>query len=101
MLSLYRQLLAFRKATPALLWGDYTPIDLASPAAQENCFVFQRQAGDQRLVVALNFSAEEQKLSLPGFGAGKLILSTSLDRQGTVDLSGFNLRANEGCIIES
>ena len=101
MLSLYRQLLAFRKATPALLWGDYTPIDLASPAAQENCFVFQRQAGDQRLVVALNFSAEEQKLSLPGFRAGKLILSTSLDRQGTVDLSGFNLRANEGCIIES
>jgi hypothetical protein len=38
-------------------------------------------------------------LSLPGSGKGRIVLSTALDREEEVDLSGFTLRANEGCII--
>jgi hypothetical protein len=51
-------------------------------------------------VVALNFSSKEQKLSLPELGTGRIVLSSVLDREGEVDLADFNLRANEGCIIE-
>ena len=99
-LSYFRKLLAYRKSTPALLWGSYSSIDPGSREAQANCFVFERQADERRLLVALNFSSQDQILSLPGLGKGSIVLSTNLDRDGEVSLTDFNLRANEGCIIE-
>ncbi|HSK67471.1 MAG TPA: alpha-amylase family glycosyl hydrolase [Anaerolineales bacterium] len=98
-LNFCRKLLAIRKATPALLWGDYSSHDLQSPEAQENCFVFERRTEDQRILVALNFSGEDQELSLPGLVRGRIMLSTRMDREDEVDLASFTLRANEGCII--
>ena len=98
-LNFYRKLLEARKSTPALLWGDYASHDLQSTEAQENCFVYERRTADQRVLVALNFSGQEQTLSLPGLVKGRLVLSTNLDREEDVDLAGFTLRANEGCII--
>jgi len=100
MLNFYRKLLAYRKASPALQWGSYRSLNPESPEAQENCFVFERQAGDERVLVALNFSSKEQKLNLPEVGTGRIALSTALDREGEVNLADFNLRGNEGCIIE-
>ncbi len=100
MLNFYRKLLAYRKASPALQWGSYRSLEAESSEAQENCFVFERQAVEQRVLVALNFSDQEQKLSLPELRTGNLVLSTALDREGEVNLADFNLRANEGCIIE-
>jgi len=99
MLNYYRNLVACRKASPALLWGEYRSIELDSAEAQANCFVFTRQAAEERVLVALNFSAQDQKLSLPQLGKGKVILSTMMDREDEVDLSDFTLRANEGRII--
>ena len=101
-LNFYRNLLACRKASPALLWGDYGPVELDSPEAKANCFVFTRHAAaeNERMLVALNFSGEDQKLSLPQFGTGRVILSTRMDRDDEVNLGDFTLRANEGCIIE-
>ncbi len=58
-LSFYKQLLACRKASPALTIGSYRSVALQSAEAQENCFVYERQAGDQRVLVALNFSARD------------------------------------------
>ncbi|HXQ33485.1 MAG TPA: alpha-glucosidase C-terminal domain-containing protein, partial [Anaerolineales bacterium] len=66
----------------------------------KNCFVFERQDDRQRVLVALNFSAQEQKLNLTELGTGKIALSTMLDREGEVSLADFTLRGNEGCIIE-
>lgn len=100
MLNFFRKLLAYRKASPALQWGSYRSLDAGSAETQENCFVFERQAGDQYLLVALNFSGQEQNLSLPELRRGRIVLSTTLDREGEVNLADFNLRANEGCIIE-
>src|SRR5688572_27618859 len=99
-LNYFRKLLAYRKSTPALLWGSYSSIDPGSREAQQNCFAFERQADDQRVLIALNFSSQEQTLSLPGLGKGNITLSTNLDRDGEVNITDFNLRANEGCIIE-
>ena len=62
--------------------------------------MFERQTGDQRVLVALNFSSKEQKLRLPELGTGRIVLSTALDRESEVDLADFNLRGNQGCIIE-
>ena len=101
-LNFYRNLLACRKASPALLWGDYGPVELDSTEAKANCFVFTRHAAaeNEHILVALNFSGEDQKLSLPQFGTGRVILSTRMDRDDEVNLGDFTLRANEGCIIE-
>ncbi len=98
-LNYYRKLLGTRKASPALVVGDYRSHEIEPAEAKVNCFVYERQADGQRLVVALNFSAQEQKLSLPKMRMGRVILSTMLDREEEVNLSNFSLRANEGCII--
>ena len=99
MLNFYRKLLACRKSTAALQTGGYRSINPESAETQANCFVFERQTGDQRVIVALNFSNKEQKLILPNLGTGRIVLSTTLDREGDANLSGFSLRENEGCII--
>ncbi|HZO84035.1 MAG TPA: alpha-amylase family glycosyl hydrolase, partial [Verrucomicrobiae bacterium] len=98
-LNFFRNLLACRKSSPALLWGNYQSVELDSAEAQANCFVFTRQANEEQMLVALNFSGQEQKLSLPQFGKGMVILSTMLDRDDEVNLGDFTLRPNEGCII--
>ncbi len=98
-LAFFKKLLAYRRATPALTVGSYRSVELKSIEAQENCFVYERKSGDQRVLVTLNFSAREQKLGLPFTGTGKVVLSTRLDREGDVNLADFKLRANEGCII--
>ena len=99
VLNFYRNLVACRKSSPALLWGDYRSVELDSAEAKANCFVFTRQAAEERVLVALNFSPQDQKLSLSQLGKGKVILSTMMDREDEVDLGDFTLRANEGCII--
>jgi alpha-glucosidase len=96
-LNYYRKLIATRKSMPALLHGDYRSVDVGS--ANADCFVYTRQAADQRVLVALNFSGQDQPLDLKQFGMGKIVLSTNLDREGEVNLADFTLRANEGCII--
>jgi hypothetical protein len=49
--------------------------------------------------VALNFSGRDQPVELPYSGTGKIVLSTTMDRKGDVDLSGFQLNPNEGLLI--
>jgi alpha-glucosidase len=95
-LNLYRSLLAYRKQTPALLWGSYRPLD----GVPEDCFVYVRQDKKQRILVALNYSPVAQHLALPDVGMGTVVLSTRLDRTGEVDLAGLDVRADEGLIVE-
>ena len=64
------------------------------------CYVFLRQAGDERVLVALNFSGEEQQVILLGLGAGSVVVSTHLDRAEAVDGENLVLRGDEGVIIE-
>jgi alpha-glucosidase len=94
ILSLYRRLLAYRKATPALQWGSYQPVD----GVPDDCFVYQRQAGDQRVLVALNFSDCDQRIAVAG--QGRVVISTLMDRAGTIHLANFVLRGDEGIVVE-
>jgi len=96
LLALTHALLHLRRATPALSLGSYQPV----ADAPDDCFLYLRQHGLHRYLIALNFSPDEQHISLPAPGSGRLLLSTFLDRQEAVKLSDFRLRGYEGGIIE-
>jgi alpha-glucosidase len=96
MLAFTRGLLQLRRATPALSVGSYTPIE----GVPDDCFVYMRQSGKQRRIIALNFSGNEQQVHLPKLGRGRILLSTHLAREEALDLASLRLRGDEGCIIE-
>jgi len=73
-LMLTRTLLAVRRSHSALTLGSYQSVTQES----DTCFVYQRQYADQRCLVALNFSAQEQVVALPEQGQGRVLLSTHL-----------------------
>jgi alpha-glucosidase len=98
-LNFFIRLMEYRKASPALKTGSYHSLDFGSADAQANCFVYERRAASEHLLVALNFSGQERKLGLPFSGKGKIVLSTNMDRSGDVELGDLSLRPNEGCLI--
>ncbi len=96
LLNLYRRLLHYRRATPALYGGSYRALD----AGDENVFAYTRESGGDRRLVALNFTHAPRTLAIHGMSRGKIILSTYLDRADAVSLARLELRADEGVIIE-
>ena len=73
MLELYRRLLALRRGSQALSLGDYVEI-----SAGDGALVYERRAGDERIVVALNLTHEAREVSLPLGASFTLALSTGL-----------------------
>ena len=96
ILNLYRRLLRYRRASPALQWGSYQPVD----GMPVSCLVYQRRSEDNTVLVALNFAPEEQRIAVPVLGDGRVAISTHLDRDGPVSLAALVLRGNEGVIVE-
>jgi alpha-glucosidase len=92
-LSMVRRLTWLRRETPALNVGSYTPLD-GMPAG---VFAYVRQHGDQRVLVALNFTGESKTLEAPG--TGRVLLNTLLDHEGGPTGSTLNLRGDEGIVI--
>ena len=91
MLNLYCSLLALRRAEPALHAGMYRSFD-----APEGIYAYERWAGGDRFLVALNFTSTE--IVLPLDEPGTIELSTGLARTGPVDDS-LPLRPDEGVIV--
>ena len=71
LLALHRELIAIRRASPALRGGSYRSLD----GAPDDVFAYIREAGEERWLVALNFAGRTGSLLLPGF-RGRLRLST-------------------------
>ena len=91
LLSFYRRVIWWRKSAPAILDGSLRVLD-----GSDDTFVYVRELGGQRLVVALNFATEPRRVALPS--PGRVVLSTVLGRVGggaAIDLSGC-----EGLVIE-
>jgi alpha-glucosidase len=91
MLSLYRRLLALRRATPALLEGGYRSLD-----AGPDVYAYVR---GEAIAVALNFAGEPRPVGATGRGA--LLLST---RPGAapgrqLDLATLELAPDEGVLV--
>ncbi|WP_460428738.1 glycoside hydrolase family 13 protein [Azotobacter armeniacus] len=73
----YRRLIRLRKEHPVIVHGDYRPLLDAHPQV----FAYERQLGNQRIVVINNFSANLVELDLPA---------------GLRDLAGEGLVSNYG-----
>jgi glycosidase len=106
-LALTRRLLTLRRSSPALVHGVYRALDW--PGVSEACYLFVREAGEQepdnqeigqqRLLVALNFSDQLQRVGLPDGLRALPLLSTRLDREDASPLDAFELRPAEGLVL--
>ena len=95
ILSLYKALIALRKRLPQLRTGDYVPI-----AAQGDLLLYRRQSAGKAVVVALNLGDQPVSIASDAAGlAGKILLSTFLDREGEKVEGSLDLRGNEGVVI--
>ncbi len=93
--ALYHRLVWLRKSSPALFGGSYLSLE-----AGKDCFAFLRRSGNERKLVILNFSTAKKVLTFLEGVTGEILLSTHLDRSGTVDLSKLELRPFEGLVME-
>lgn len=100
LLSLYRRLIALRKASPALLDGRYSEVD----GAPVSCLLYVREhegPSAARYLIAINFSASPQRFSLSTVDSGgEVLLSTSADStQKRFDPSRVTLLPDEAIIV--
>ena len=95
LLSFYRRLLRARKDSLALRLGSYRSL----PAAR-GVYAFERQADDERLLVALNFTGSEAAVALPSPHT-ELVLSTDDERTALPSGSRVVLRPDEGVIVRA
>ena len=93
ILTLYRRLIALRRAHPALHAGAYAPV-----SAADDVLVYTRQADGERMLIALNLGHAPRRLALPAAPA-RLLLSTMLDREGETSRDELALRPDEGVIL--
>ena len=93
MLSLYRRIIWFRRSSDALRFGDYTPLD----GLPVGIYAYTRSHGDDRLLVALNFTNEEIAFDLP---AEVRAVETIIGTHGEPEASErITLEANEGRLL--
>lgn len=90
LLNLYHQLLALRRAHPALSAGEVHHV-----RAEGDVLVFERHEAAERLTIALNLSGAPATLPLHGW----VLLSTAERSPGPDAVSSLTLAPNEGVIL--
>jgi len=93
LLWLYKNLLALRRASPALRRGSWRALD-----APEGVLAYERDAGDQRARVALNFSDAARSVD---FGSGRVEggLRTRAGAEVPTRAGVAELGAREGMVL--
>jgi alpha-glucosidase len=94
MLSLYRRLLALRRAEPALEIGGYQPLP-----ATGDVLAYLREAGGTRFLIALNLGHEPASLTVPDGMSGRVVVGTHTDREGAAIQSAVDLRGDEAVVV--
>ena len=92
LLSFYRRLIWMRRGSPALRAGTYRTLP-----APRGVFAYLREANDEHLAIAINFTDREARVRL-GTGAAPILLSTQHGRDGELDLAAVALAPNEGIV---
>jgi alpha-glucosidase len=92
LLNFYRQLLALRRAAPALQQGSYRAL-----TTTDDVFAFERATADQRLLIALNFAARPAMIKVDA--AWQVRLSSVKRAAAKID-STLTLAANEAVVLE-
>jgi alpha-glucosidase len=93
-LTLYRRLIELRQSEDALMTGDYAGLPADGPV-----LAYTRRHGDKAFAVLLNFSREPRTVELGADNAGRIVLSTHLDREGEGVSGDVELRADEGVVV--
>ncbi len=97
LLNFYRQMLRARRDNPALVYGAYQSLDDEA----EKYLAFVRTISQQRCLVLLNMTAEQQQVSLKlPVKKVKLILSTHPREGEPQDLENLCLQPFEAYIAE-
>ncbi len=93
----YQKLIRLRKSTPAVVHGRY---DLLLPD-HEQIYAFTRTLDNERLLVVLNFSAENVEFACPeeiAWQDSRLLIANYPDTPG--DARGFSLRPYEARVYK-
>jgi oligo-1,6-glucosidase len=94
----YQRLMALRRQNPTLIYGAYRDLDPEHSAL----FVYERTLGEDRLLVAINFSAEDQVLSLPEeVVARELLLGNLPERVGITHATALELAPWEALVLRA
>ena len=94
--QLHCRLIALRRTRSGLLSGAYRPV-----AASGDLLMYLREAADDRILVVLNLGPEPTSVSYKsGPIVGRLLVSSHLDRAGETVRGSFDLRGNEGAVVE-
>jgi alpha-glucosidase len=96
-LALYSRLIQLRQSEPSLQWGDYKPV-----YSDQQALAYIRQAeGEKGFLIVLNLSHRPSYITLPHRKvSGKVVLSTSMEREGENISERMELSGDEGLIIE-
>ncbi|HOG45657.1 MAG TPA: alpha-glucosidase [Anaerolineae bacterium] len=87
LLRWYRRLIWLRKGSAALSFGGYQALD----GVPGGVFAYLRVAGEERVLVALNFAARRRCFGLPGRGSGRCLLGWPERAGDAVDLGHIEL----------
>jgi alpha-glucosidase len=94
-LTLYRRLIALRRATPALSVGSYAGLE-----AHGDVLAYMRTHAGQRCLVVLNLGTQPQVFESHQVKIeGPVVLSTHLDRADETVHGAIELRGDEGVIV--
>jgi alpha-glucosidase len=94
LLTLTRRLLELRAREPVFADGAQEP-----RSAGAGLVAYLRRDGGRRFLVVLNFAHAAASYPLRDDGAGRVLLSTFLDREGERVTDQLELRADEGLLI--
>jgi glycosidase len=94
ILTLYRRLLAARRAHRALSIGDFALLD-----TEGDVLAYERRYGAERLIVALNLGGRPQLLELPDRAGEYRPLLSTLDDAALTANRALLLRSGEGVIV--
>jgi oligo-1,6-glucosidase/alpha-glucosidase len=90
MLTLYRALLTLRRSTQALCVGSYV-----AAVSDRNVLAYERKHDNDRLLVALNLSAQPRPMLLPPDTRVSEVLASTLPSRPLDD----TLQGNEGLVL--
>jgi alpha-glucosidase len=99
-LSMYRRLLALRRATPSLHSGSYASVSLGANDAQ--VYAYLRQHDGHTYLIAANFSDSARHVDASaalGAASAQVIFSTAAPRDEASDIRALALAAHEGVIV--
>ena len=93
ILTLYRRLIALRRANPALSTGEIVAVE-----ERDQVLSFRREYQGVCFIVFLNLSHDEVEIEAP---RGEILLSTMLDRNNQGAGGALLLRGDEGLVLKA